>query len=212
MDEEQSKTEALTPLNAAEQNPIITPSDPERYPLLEIPSQPCDVPFSNEDRGRLLMMDALLEGLGSTAYGVAAVQIGWPRQLFMLRDPHTGENEVYVNPTITRRSPETVRRFEGCLSLPGHSIPLARPKNLTLRYMDIEGNVQQREFSGMMARAVCHEMDHLNGLLINRPELVAGDMRRQANKVNNRITQRRNVRTKARAHRKRVRRQKRNAR
>ena len=149
---------------------IITPSDPERWPLLEMPSRACEVPITPADEQAIMDMDAILDALGDQAAGLAAVQIGFPHRIFLLRNGQDEEgnvtNNVYINPTIIDQSKATDKSGEGCLSLPGMGANIPRPKSVTLEYFDLDGNLQEETFRGFWARAVMHEMDHLNGILI----------------------------------------------
>jgi peptide deformylase len=151
-------------------NPIITPADQERWPLLEMESQACSIPISPEDEEAILLMDALLNTLDTEAAGLAAVQVGYPRRIFLLRNSQTIEgkaaNTAYINPVILQKSKECKLDNEACLSLPHMAGRFRRPKIVTIEYMDLNGNFQQETFHGFWARAVCHEIDHLNGQLI----------------------------------------------
>jgi len=162
-EEVKSETQAV-------QNPIITPGDPERWPLLEMPSQPCSLPLSAEDEQAIALMDAILDHLNDQAAGLAAIQVGYPRRIFLLRNGknENGEafNTAYINPVVVSRSKETKLDAEACLSLPHFVGQFERPKKLLLEYMDINGDLQREIFTGFWARAVMHEMDHLNGKLI----------------------------------------------
>lgn len=153
-------------------NPIITPSDLERWPLLEMQSQACGFPLDAAEQDAVVRMDAMLDQLNDEAAGLAAVQIGVPRRIFLLRNGTDAEgktiNNVYINPTLVSISKETKRDGEACLSLPGMAGRFPRPKWLTLEYFDIDGNLKRETFRGFWARAVMHEMDHLNGTLIIR--------------------------------------------
>jgi len=152
------------------QNPIITPADPERWPLLEMESQVCSIPLSETDEESIALMDALLNALDTEAAGLAAIQVGYPRRIFLLRDGKspTGEveNRVFINPIVTSKSKELKNDNEACLSLPHMSGRFRRPKSVTLKYMDINCEFHQETFTGFWARAVMHEMDHLDGHLI----------------------------------------------
>ena len=55
---------------------------------------------------------------------------------------------------------------EGCLSLPGIALEVIRPENVILKYQTIDQKWHQDEFSGLMSRAIQHEIDHLNGVFI----------------------------------------------
>jgi peptide deformylase len=96
--------------------------------------------------------------------GLAATQVGILRRLFVFHDD--GEDRVVVNPAITRRAgPEEVDD-EGCLSLGTVRVPVERQLEVTLEGKDVEGNDVKLELEGMPARAVQHEVDHLDGVLI----------------------------------------------
>jgi len=147
-------------------NPIITTNDMERWPLLEMQSQPCSTPITAGDRAAILEMDDLLNALDKEAAGLAAIQIGYPKRIFLLRNGVNGENNAYINPSVLSISSTTKRASEGCLSLPGMGMFFKRPKEVKLQYMDLNGDVKVETFKGFWARAVMHEMDHLNGKLI----------------------------------------------
>lgn len=153
-------------MDASEQltNPIITPNDIERFPLLECPSQSCSFPVSDTDASVIGKMDALLDVLGDSAAGLAAVQIGYPKRIFLLRE-ETG-NRAFINPVIVAQSRDMKRDGEACLSLPGFGAVFKRPKSVTLQYYDLDGTAKTEVFNGFWARAICHEIDHLNGTLI----------------------------------------------
>jgi peptide deformylase len=78
----------------------------------------------------------------------------------------SGKMTVLINPEIITHSRETATEEEGCLSLPGVVIPVARFLSVTIRYLDEEGKEQERRLMGMDARVAQHEIDHLEGRLI----------------------------------------------
>ena len=98
--------------------------------------------------------------------GLAAVQVGRPLRLFILN--LTGEHEgetVLINPCLVQQEGEQVTE-EGCLSLPGVTAKLRRPLKLVVRGYDLDGNEVELCCQELSARAVGHEMDHLDGQLI----------------------------------------------
>lgn len=145
-------------------NTIITHNDHDRFPILEALSQECSVPLTETDINHIERMDAILTELGDGAAGLAAVQIGYPKRIFLLRQ--NDENRVFINPVVIGSNTEKRRRPEACLSLPGLVVRTERPKSLVLKYLDLHGQEQKETFEGFWAQAVCHEMDHLNGTLI----------------------------------------------
>ena len=109
------------------------------------------------------MVDAMYAYRG---IGLAAPQVGVLRQILVLDvSEEADEPEVLINPRILRRS-DTVTEREGCLSLPGLQVEIARAREIEVRYQDEEGVEVTRRESGLWARVVQHEMDHLEGRLI----------------------------------------------
>jgi peptide deformylase len=97
--------------------------------------------------------------------GLAAPQVGVQKQLFVydLQD-ETGSHTL-VNPTIAESRGEWVYD-EGCLSIPGLYVEIARPKEVLLSGVDLDGNEVQIEADELLARLFQHELDHLNGVLM----------------------------------------------
>ncbi len=96
--------------------------------------------------------------------GLAATQVGILRRFFVctLGD----EDLLVVNPVIAKASRATETDEEGCLSLGSVRVPVERPVEVTLDFVDADGNPQSRELEGLDARVVQHELDHLDGTLI----------------------------------------------
>lgn len=114
----------------------------------------------------------LVDDMAETMYdapgvGLAANQIGVSLDLTVI-DVSSGEEpgnlHVMANARIIRTEGEQVGD-EGCLSVPGFFEVVARPAKVWVRFQDISGAWQELETEGLMARAVCHETDHLRGLL-----------------------------------------------
>jgi peptide deformylase len=114
----------------------------------------------------------LIEDMIETMYaapgvGLAANQVGVSKQLMIIDlsvGKRPGECHVFINPEIVETEGE-ITEEEGCLSIPDFVEVLTRPERVRLRYVDRNG--QQREMwgEGLMARAMCHEIDHLQGTL-----------------------------------------------
>jgi len=104
----------------------------------------------------------------SNGVGLAAPQVGESLQLSVI-DLSMGQNPedlmVLINPEIIE-SDGSETGEEGCLSLPGISIPVNRKSKLLLKYIDIDGKEHKLEFEGFKARVIQHEIDHLEGVLI----------------------------------------------
>jgi len=106
------------------------------------------------------MNDTLLEANGA---GLAAVQVGVLRRVVLVR---TEPDTLYemINPEIISSEGEQ-QELEGCLSLPGQWGITSRPMKVTVRAMNRNGEVYEVTGSGLTARAFCHELDHLDGVL-----------------------------------------------
>ncbi|HKP17320.1 MAG TPA: peptide deformylase [Gaiellaceae bacterium] len=124
-------------------------------------------------RLRRLMRDA--NGLG-----LAANQVGVLRRVFVFRldEEEEGEPVAAVNPQIVDASAEREQEDEGCLSLRRVLVPVERHLSLTLEAQNEEGEPIRLELSGLDARVVQHELDHLDGVLIL--ERTTPDARREA--------------------------------
>lgn len=107
----------------------------------------------------------LLDDMADTMYeadgvGIAGVQVGVLRRVFVV-DIGEGLTE-FINPTITAQSGEQ-DGLEGCLSSPGEYGLVVRPEKVTIEAYDRHGKTFTLEAEGFMARAICHENDHLDG-------------------------------------------------
>ena len=112
--------------------------------------------------------------------GLAAEQIGRTEALFVLDIPPRADQDeqgrpnnpgvamplVVFNPEIIGVAKETDDYEEGCLSFPDIQVTVWRSKEIVLRYLDRNGNEQTLNAKGMLARAIQHENDHLNGVLL----------------------------------------------
>lgn len=95
--------------------------------------------------------------------GLAAPQIGKLRRMVVI---DVGQGPIkMINPEIISRSEEMEEDVEGCLSLPGFNGTVLRPEEVRLRYTDEEGEDHEVEAQGLFARCICHEIDHLDGVL-----------------------------------------------
>lgn len=141
---------------------IITLPDP----LLRKVSAP--IKRIDEDVRKLAadMLETMYEAPG---VGLAAVQVGVLRRLVVLDTAKDGEPPqplVLINPEIVRLGSEMRQHEEGCLSLPDVRVDIQRPGWLKARYLDLDGKSQELEANGLLATAIQHEIDHLNGKLI----------------------------------------------
>ncbi len=129
-------------------------------PVLRKVCRPVDV--INERVLTLLddMKDTMREADGC---GLAAPQVGILRRIVVIETEESGLIEL-INPRIVARAGEQVE-VEGCLSVPGKSGVTHRPMHVTVRALNRNGEEIELRGSGLLARAFCHELDHLDGKL-----------------------------------------------
>ncbi len=99
--------------------------------------------------------------------GLAANQVDLPYRLFVLNVSEERQEDtemVFINPVISRaKDPD--EKEEGCLSLPGVYAPVRRPSSIHVTALNLAGETIEGNFSGLLARAIQHETDHLDGVL-----------------------------------------------
>jgi peptide deformylase len=109
------------------------------------------------------MIGIMRDGMG---VGLAATQLGLLRRLLVFQAAPDGEPTALVNPEIEWLSDEVVVAEEGCLSLPRVSMDVERSLHARIGGRDVEGAEIRIEASGLEARVLQHEIDHLDGVLI----------------------------------------------
>lgn len=134
------------------------------------------------DRNRELIDDLFETMYEADGVGLAAPQVGILKRIFVV--DVTGEDPlVFINPVILETSGEQTG-YEGCLSVPGKSGKVTRPNYVKVRALDEDLNEFELEGEEILARAILHENDHLDGCLyvekvegelVNNEELVAAD-------------------------------------
>ena len=110
----------------------------------------------------------LLDDMAETMYekegvGLAAPQIGILKRLVVI---DVDDENLYkmINPRIIDFSGKDIAE-EGCLSVPDRRGDVVRPSKVTVEYTDINGELKVLEGEGLLARCICHELDHLDGIL-----------------------------------------------
>lgn len=141
-------------------HPIVKFGDP----VLETVTKPVE----HFDQELQTLVDDMFESMyAAQGVGLAAPQIGISRRLAVI-DVSNGKNPeakiICANPEIVHTEGEQ-REEEGCLSLPGFRAHVARPLYVTVRAQDAAGKEFEMRGEGLLARAFCHEIDHLNGTL-----------------------------------------------
>lgn len=116
----------------------------------------------------LTLLDDMVETMhAADGCGLAAPQVGILRRIVVVE---VNEGEIYelINPKIIAYSGEQYE-MEGCLSLPGEAVTTKRPMYVTVRALNRKGETVDVTGEGLLARAFCHELDHLDGkLMIDR--------------------------------------------
>ncbi len=113
----------------------------------------------------LTLLDDMKETLHkANGVGLAAPQVGILRRIVLI-EVEDGQLYELINPVITERSKEEQHQLEGCLSVPGKWGVTCRPQTVTVRAMDRNGQYYELTGSDLLARCICHELDHLDGVL-----------------------------------------------
>ena len=106
----------------------------------------------------------------SDGVGLAAPQIGQSLRLFVIDSTHFKEDEggvrqAFINPKMIDETGELWDFEEGCLSIPQIREDVSRPSNISLEYTKEDGSTVTEKFSGLTARVIQHEYDHIEGIL-----------------------------------------------
>ncbi|MGW8205904.1 MAG: peptide deformylase [Hyphomicrobiaceae bacterium] len=144
-----------------------------KRPIIKLPdpilrTQSSAVEQVDDDMRRLIddMLETMYEAPG---IGLAAIQVAVPKRLLVLdvTDKDEERNPIaMINPEILRLGDESRVYEEGCLSIPDVLVDIQRPSTVTVRYIDREGKQQELNADGLLATAIQHEIDHLDGKLI----------------------------------------------
>ena len=132
-------------------------------PVLRAKARPIEV-FDDALRDEITHMGALMHD--SMGIGLAATQVGTLHRVLVYRVEHESPVNALVNPEIEWTGKEKEWMEEGCLSLPGVHVDVERPVRVRVRARDARGEPILIEASGLEARVIQHEMDHLDGVLI----------------------------------------------
>lgn len=112
----------------------------------------------------------LLDDLADTMYygnrgiGIAAPQVGVLRRVFIVDVGDENGKIEFINPEIIEQSGSQIDG-EGCLSVPGKTCEVDRPEHIKVKALDRNGNEFVLEADNLLARCICHEYDHLDGIL-----------------------------------------------
>lgn len=125
--------------------------------------------------------------------GLAANQVGVNKSIFVIDISPVENYEKYkpitmINPRILEKSEETIVIEEGCLSIPDIRAEVIRPKEITIKYQDIDLTEQQIDADDLYSRVIQHEYDHLKGILFT--DLLSEELKKQFKKPLNKIQKR----------------------
>lgn len=142
--------------------PILIHPDPRlKKPCVPVAEVTADIGKLAED-----MLATMYDAPG---VGLAAPQVGVLSRLFVMdcvkEDGEAPRPMVLINPEILASSDEMNTYEEGCLSIPEQYGEVTRPKRVTMRWIGLDGKLQEDEFDGLWATCAQHELDHLNGKL-----------------------------------------------
>jgi peptide deformylase len=133
-------------------------------PVLHSPASPVKTIDGETAR---LVDDMVATMYAAPGIGLAAPQIGVPLRVIVI-DLSVGEDKgqliKLVNPEFVEKEGEQ-RHEEGCLSVPGFAGSPVRPARVTVKGLDLDGRERIYEATELLARAFCHEIDHIDGLL-----------------------------------------------
>ncbi len=142
--------------------PIIKLPDP----ILRQVSKPIE---TVDDGVRRLAADMLATMYKAPGVGLAGIQVAVPRRILVL-DVSEKEDEpqpiVMINPEILSLGPELRMHEEGCLSIPETHVEIERPSTVRVRFLDAQGKQIELDAEGLLATAIQHEINHLDGRLI----------------------------------------------
>ncbi|AFM12049.1 peptide deformylase [Turneriella parva] len=137
--------------------PVLTIQDERLYKVSE--------PVKKFDRDLRDLVRDMFDSMASEGgVGLAAVQIGILKRVLVIDLVEKGFIKgAFINPRVIEASDEMQDGEEGCLSVPGLSAELKRPRWVKIGYQDLSGNEKTVEGEMLLARAFLHEMDHLDG-------------------------------------------------
>lgn len=165
-------------VDAVAVRPVLTIQDERLYQISE--------PVKKFDKGLRDLVRDMFESMAEEGgVGLAAVQIGVLKRVLVIDLVEKGFIKgAFINPHLIEASDEMQEGEEGCLSVPGLSAELKRPRWVKIGYQDLSGNHKIVEGEMLLARAFLHEMDHLDGkVFVDQLEpsihkLLAGDIDR----------------------------------
>ena len=134
---------------------------PYPHPILKSNAAPVDA-ITAEIRGHWADMVEVMDAM--PGYGLAAVQIGVALRLAVVDCSQSrGQAVLMANPQVLHTSGQMRDHDEASPNLPGVSAVISRPRAVTLRYLNADGTLEDRDFVNLWATSAQHQIDHLNG-------------------------------------------------
>jgi peptide deformylase len=126
-------------------------------------------PVKTIDKDIRKLVDDMFETMyEAPGIGLAAIQVAVPKRVVTMdlaKKEDAPAPRVFINPEILWRSEEKAAYEEGCLSIPEFYEEVERPKEVRVRYLDLDGKQQEIAADGLLATCLQHEIDHTNGVL-----------------------------------------------
>jgi peptide deformylase len=162
-DPEAEEAPRLDPEVAARRDAALAHVRTYGDPVLRSEARPVEV-FDDKLREEVAKMGAIMHD--SLGIGLAATQVGVLHRVLVYRVEHDSPINALVNPVVEWSGGDKETMEEGCLSLPGVHVDVDRPVFVRVRAQDVDGEPILVEASGLEARVIQHEIDHLDGVLI----------------------------------------------
>ena len=138
-------------------------------PILKKVSKPVDVV---DDEIRKVLDDMLDTMYDAPGIGLAAIQIGIPLRMLVIdissvgdEDNNEKDPQFFINPEIIDPSDDLSSFEEGCLSVPGIWEEIERPDQCIVKFVNRDGQKEEKKCKGLLATVIQHEMDHLEGIV-----------------------------------------------
>ncbi|MGF1591442.1 MAG: peptide deformylase [Pleurocapsa sp.] len=158
----------MTTVVAVEKKKLAQPPLNIHYLGDRVLRQPAKRIAKVDDQLRSTIVEMLQTMYSADGIGLAAPQVGIHKQLIVIDialDQPDKPPLVLINPKIVKSSNDLCNSEEGCLSIPGVYLEVTRPETIEVSYKNESGKPCKLKASGLLSRAIQHEMDHLNGVM-----------------------------------------------
>ncbi|WP_019507467.1 peptide deformylase [Pleurocapsa sp. PCC 7319] len=158
----------MTTVVAVEKKKLEQPPLDIHYLGDRVLRQPAKRVAKVDDNIRKIVREMLQTMYSADGIGLAAPQVGINKQLIVIDialDQPDQPPLVLINPKIVKSSSTFCKGEEGCLSIPGVYLDVTRPEEIEVSYRNEQGKPSKLKATGLLSRAIQHEMDHLNGVM-----------------------------------------------